>query len=94
MWGDIWIAVMSLIFTAMSIRAWFGFRKPLPLRVWLIFANIAFTALGLAFAMIDTTHPPTPPLGYSIALGTCAGFCCVTGLSYAFRSSRRADGQA
>jgi hypothetical protein len=57
--------------------AWFA--RQAAGRRW-IFANLAATAVGLAFGLLDMSHPRSPPDAYGIAVAQCVLFVIVVSL--------------
>jgi hypothetical protein len=78
-WSNLWIATYALAATPVYLfcffsKGWFA-RQATTLR-W-IFANLAATAVGLAFGFLDHSHPRSPPEAYGIATAQCALFVTV-----------------
>ena len=75
MWQVIWIGVSATLMTAALVSMASSSVSPLsraslPLRVLIV--NPWATAIAIAFALSDTTHPPSPRIAYVVALALCA----------------------
>jgi CBS-domain-containing membrane protein len=74
-WSEVWIAVASAVMTGFWFMFGSRFAGSVGLRVRLIVANLASTAIAMALAAADSIHPPSPAVAYSNALIASASFC-------------------